>query len=168
MRKFNVVLTALAFGAFGSAMAVDVGATNNGTDALTATGGLSVTLGNADFRSGAAQSAGSTTLSYDTQDQTITENRSIAVRLNLDSITQLPSGVTVTLTPTVTNGGTAASAYVLSSATSAVALTTNRVMVSAIPQFTTAGAASVAYTVAATKGFNDFSGTLTYTLGTAF
>lgn len=161
MRKLNVVLATLALGAFGAAFAADATATvtSAGTDTLTSTGNLSVSFGNTEFGS-APKSAGSSTLTYSTQDEAVTANRKITVGLALDgALTALPSGLTITLAPSTSNG-TAGSVINFSGTT----LSSAASLIGAIPQFTTNGTATVSYTVTATKGFNDFTGTLTYTL----
>lgn len=175
MRQITALLAVFAVSALGSAFAADVttsgqnvplSVNSNGTDTLAASGGLSVTLGNSDFASGAFKAAGSTNLTFSTQDQSNNGNRSIVVSVALSNgLTALPTGVSIKMTPGTPSAGTSAAVYTLTSATT---LGTATALFTAIPQFVTNGTANVAYSVAATQGFHDFSGTITYTMGTGF
>ncbi|WP_221088289.1 hypothetical protein [Deinococcus aquaedulcis] len=173
MKKFNVMLAALALCATSPVFAAPtaatqqttVTATNSGTDTLTVTGNLSVDFVNAEFGT-TPQAAGSATVSYETQDNTADGDRSITVALALNgNLTTLPAGLTIRLTPTV---GTAAAGSGGTGATVNFTGTdlAGKNLITGIAQFTTGGNASVAYSVIASRGFENFSGTLTYTIGT--
>lgn len=174
MRKITALLAVFAVSALGSAFAanptdsVTLSVNSSGTDTIDAVGNLSVTLDNSDFSSGAFKAAQSTLLTFSTQDQGNNSNRSIFVSLSLVSLTNLPAGVSIKMTPgdASTDAGTAGSAVTFTSSTDLSS--TNPALYTAIPPFVTNGTANVAYSVAATQGFHDFTGTITYTLGTSF
>ncbi|MBZ9714250.1 hypothetical protein [Deinococcus multiflagellatus] len=173
MNKINVILAALALcsttpvlaAATAATQSTTVTATNSGTDTLSVTGNLSVDFVNAEFGT-TAQAAGSASVAYETQDNTADGDRSITVSLALaGGLTSLPAGMTISLTPTVGtaaagNGGTGAAVNFSGNNFAAQNLITG------IAQFTTGGTANVAYSVTATRGFENFTGTLTYTIGT--
>ncbi|PTA68216.1 hypothetical protein [Deinococcus arcticus] len=173
MKKINVILAALALcstspvlaAATAATQQTTVTATNSGTDTLTVTGNLSVDFVNAEFGT-TPQAAGTATVAYETQNNTADGDRSITVSLALAAnATTLPDGLTIRLTPTVGtaaagNGGTGATVNFTGNDLAAKNLITG------IAQFTTGGNASVAYSVIATRGFENFTGTLTYTIGT--
>lgn len=157
----TLALTNVAF----AATTATGGFTSTGTDTLTVDGGFTITLGNSDFTSGDVKTATETTaLAYDTQDQSIVSARTISVSLALDGdLTALPDGLTLNVIPTV---GVAAqgSSGENGSASFTGSILTAQPLITAIERFTTGGNASVGYSVAATRGFDDFSGVLTYTI----
>ncbi|WP_148234862.1 hypothetical protein [Deinococcus maricopensis] len=167
MRKFTTVLTALVLASCTGALAAATGtssvtAINSASDELSVNGNMNVNFTNGDFGV-TYKNAGFSTLTYSTHDNSSTGNRLITVGLAVNDASALPEGVTLKLTPTVPDGnGVGTPVNFSGSNGTAVSLITD------IPQFLAGATANVAYSMAATKGFNNFSGTLTYTIGLSF